>query len=67
MAAKSAQVMFLLQRYPHLDWLMCDTLLSVPHERLVEYLKEEPLAQKGQCYVLKGVHVEENLVNLEKT
>ena len=59
--------MFLLQRYPHLDWLMCDTLLSVPHERLVEYLKEESQAQTGQCYVLKGVHVEENLVNLEKT
>ena len=59
--------MFLLQRYPHLDWLMCDTLLSVPHERLVEYLKEELLTQKGQYYVLKGVHVEQNLVELEKT
>ena len=66
MTAKSAQVMFLLQRYPHLDWLMCDTRLSIPRERLAEHLKEEPPPRQGQCYVLKGVHVEENLADLER-
>ena len=66
MPEKSAQVMSLLQRFPHLDWLMCDTLLSIPRERLAEHLKEESPPRQGQYYVLKGVHVEENLVDLER-
>ena len=67
MADRNVQILLMLQRYPRLDWLMCDTLLNAPEDRLAECVKDPQRPPRvGQYHVLKAANIEENVGDLER-
>ena len=58
------QVQELLRRYPHLDHLICETLLKL-QDKLSEYDFEKPALKKQDQTVVGAVHVENVAVDIK--
>ena len=52
------QVKTLMQMFPNLDRLMCETLLKTPPERLQELLACDSPREPPESYVMQTVRIE---------